>query len=108
MIRALRVLCDGNEIQEQKSVDYFTKVSTYKYVTGIGQEGLPIYTFQLHSPSAQPTGSINSSRIKNFQIEVDVFPLPVNTTYSYDLNIYVENINWFEVASGMGGLKYAL
>jgi hypothetical protein len=108
MIRALRVLCDGNEIQEQKSIDYFTKVSTYRYVTGIGQEGLPIYTFQLHSPSAQPTGSINSSRIKNFQIEVDVFPLPVNTTYSYDLNIYVENINWFEVASGMGGLKYAL
>jgi hypothetical protein len=39
---------------------------------------------------------------------VDVFPLPPNTTYSYDLNIYVENINWFEVASGMGGLKYAL
>ena len=108
MIRAVRILCDGNEIQEQKHIDYFTKVSTYRYAKGIGQDGLPIYAFQLHSPSAQPTGSINSSRIKNFQIEVDVFPLPANTTYSYDLNIYVENINWFEVASGMGGLKYAL
>jgi hypothetical protein len=108
MIRAVRVLCDGNEIQEQKPIDYFTKVATYKYATGTGQEGLPIYSFQLHSPSAQPTGSINSSRIKNFQIEIDVFPLPPNTTYAYDLNIYVENINWFEVASGMGGLKYAL
>jgi hypothetical protein len=108
MIRAVRVLCDGNEIQEQKPIDYFTKVSTYKYTKGIGQDGLPIYSFQLHSPSTQPTGSINSSRIKNFQIEIDVFPLPANTTYTYDLNIYVENINWFEVASGMGGLKYAL
>lgn len=108
MIRALRVLCDGNEIQEQKAIDYFTKVSTYRYAKGIGQDGLPIYAFQLHSPSAQPTGSINSSRIKNFQIEVDVHPLPPNANYAYDLNIYVENINWFEVTSGMGGLKYAL
>jgi hypothetical protein len=108
MIRAVRILCDGNEIQEQKPIDYFTKVSTYKYARGIGQDGLPIYAFQLHSPSAQPTGSINTSRIRNFQIEIDVFPLPPNATYTYDLNIYVESINWFEVASGMGGLKYAL
>jgi hypothetical protein len=104
----VRVLCDGNEIQEQKAVEYFSRVSTFKTVKGIGQEGLPIYSFQLHSPSTQPSGSINSSRIRNFQIEVDLYPLPVETTYTYDLTIHVENINWFEVASGMGGLKYAL
>jgi hypothetical protein len=108
MIRAVRILCDGNEIQEQKAVDFLTKVSTFRYTTGIGQEGLPIYSFQLSSPSTQPAGSINASRIRNFQIEVDVFPLQAETTYTYDLRIYVENLNWFEVASGMGGLKYAL
>jgi hypothetical protein len=36
---------------------------------------------------AQPSGSINSSRIRNFQVEVDVYPLPAGTTYTYDLNI---------------------
>ena len=108
MLRAVRILCDGNEIQEQKPIDFFSKVSPYRYSKGIGQEGLPIYSFQLHSPSSQPSGSINSSRIRNFQIEVDVFPLPANAPYTYDLNIYVENINWFAVSSGMGGLKYAL
>jgi hypothetical protein len=108
MIRAVRVLCDGNEIQEQKSIDFFTRVSPYKYAIGIGREGLPIYSFQITHPGIQPSGSINSSRIRNFQVEVDVFPLPPDTTYTYDLNFYVENINWFEVASGMGGLKYAL
>jgi hypothetical protein len=41
-------------------------------------------------------------------VEVDVHPLPVNTNYVYDLNIYVENINFLVIEGGMGGLKYAL
>lgn len=108
ILRSLRVLCDGNEIQEEKPIDYFTKIVPWKQLSGQPKTIIPIYSFALHSPSTQPSGSINSSRIRNFQVEVDVFPLPPNTTYTYDLTIYVENINFFEVASGMGGLKYAL
>ena len=108
MIRAIRVLCDGNEIQEMKNTDFLTRYVPYRYVKGIGQDGLPIYSFQLGQSSTQPSGSVNASRIRNFQVEVDVFPLPPNTTYTYDLNIYVENINFLEIVSGMGGLKYAL
>ena len=108
IIRSLRVLCDGNEIQEQKNVDYFTRVSPYRYAKGIGQDGLPLYSFQLSQSPTQASGSINASRIRNFQVDLDVFPLPTATTYTYDVTIYVENLNWFEVVSGMGGLKYAL
>jgi Major capsid protein N-terminus/Large eukaryotic DNA virus major capsid protein len=108
IIRALRVLCNGNEIQEEKNVDYFTRISPYRYTKGIGQDGLPIYSFQLGQSATQPSGSINASRIRNFQVEVDVWPLPVGTNYTYDITIYAENMNWFEVVSGMGGLKYAL
>jgi hypothetical protein len=39
---------------------------------------------------------------------MDFWPLPANTTYVYDIDIYVENINFLEIVSGMGGLKYAL
>jgi hypothetical protein len=108
IIRALRVLCDGNEIQEEKPIDYFTKIVPWKYITGFPKTIVPVYSFSLTSPTVQPSGSINSSRVRNFQIEVDVYPLPSGTTYTYDLTIYVENINFFEIASGMGGLKYAL
>ncbi len=108
IIRALRVLCDGNEIQEEKPVEWFTKVTPWKFTSGHPKSLLPIYSFALNSPSEQPSGSINSSRIRNFQVEVDVYPLPVNTTYTYNLTIYVENLNFFEVVTGMGGLKYAL
>lgn len=108
IIRNIRILCDGNEMQELKPVDYFTRISTYRYARGIGQDGLPLYSFQLAQSPTQASGSINASRIRNFQVDLDVFPLPVNTTYTYDIHVYVENINWFEVVSGMGGLKYAL
>ena len=108
MIRSIHVLCDGNEIQETKKVDFFTEYSTYKYATGVGLPGLPLYSFQLEHSPTQPSGSLNASRIRNFQIDMDFWPLQTNTTYTYDVDIYVENINFLEVVSGMGGLKYAL
>jgi hypothetical protein len=108
MIRSIHILCDGNEIQETKNADFFTSYSTYKYVKGVGQTGLPLYSFQLENSVTQPSGSINASRIRNFQVDMDFWPLPLNTTYTYDIDIYVENINFLEIVSGMGGLKYAL
>lgn len=108
ILRSLRVVCDGNEIQEEKPIDFFTKITPWKTMSGKPGQSIPVYNFSLHSPNTQPSGSLNTSRVKNFQVEVDFFPLPVNTNYVYDLTIYVENLNWFEVAGGMGGLKYAL
>ena len=110
ILRSLRVLADGNEIQEEKPIDYFTKITPWRTLNGRANplNPVPCYNFALHSPGFQPAGSINSSRIKNFQVEVDFFPLPVETNYVYDLTIYVENLNFFVVEGGMGGLKYAL
>ena len=112
IIRHLRVLMDGNEIQEEKPVDYFTKVVTWRNERGgsaLPQTNyLPVYSFELESTGLQPSGSVNTSKVRLVQIEVDPWPLPQPILYLYDLNIYVENINWFEVAGGMGGLKWAL
>jgi hypothetical protein len=108
IIRALRVLCDGNEIQEEKPVEFFTKIVPWKTLTGRNSFGIPVYNFALHSPTTQPAGSINASRIKNFQVEVDLWQLPPETNYVYDLMIYVESLNFFVCDGGMGGLKYAL
>ena len=111
IIRNLRILLDGNEAQEEKPTDYFTKITPWRNeIGGAAKEAafLPVYSFSLETPSAQPSGSVNTSRVRVFQVEVDPWPLPQNTNYVYDLGVYVENINWFEVASGMGGLKWAL
>ena len=108
ILQGLRILGDGNELQEEKPIDYFTQVVPWKYLTGLPNEDLVVYPFGLHSPSTQPDGSINSSRIKLFQIDLIVNSLPANTLYQYEFEVYVENYNWVNIASGMGGLKYAL
>ena len=67
-----------------------------------------IYPFGLTSPNVQPDGSVNSSRIRVFQLDLNVYPLPPNTFYTYNVAVYVESLNWVNIAGGMGGLKYAL
>ena len=108
IMRALTVLGDGNQLQEEKPLEYFTQLVPWKYLTGIPDPELLIYPFGLHSPSTQPDGTINSSRIKLFQLDLNVYPLPTNSFYTYNIIIYVESLNWVCISSGTGGLKYAL
>ena len=108
IMRAFSVLGDGNLLQEEKPIEYFTQVVPWKYLTGIPDPELLVYPFGLHSPSTQPDGTINSSRIKLFQVDLNVYPLPANSFYQYDITVFVENLNWVSVSGGTGGLKYAL
>ncbi len=108
IMRSLTVLGDGNQLQESKPLEYFTQVVPWKYLTGIPDPELLVYPFGLRSPNIQPDGSINSSRIKLFQVDLDVFPLAANSFYTYNITVFVESLNWVSVSSGTGGLKYAL
>jgi len=107
IITSIRILSDGNEIQEVNPTRFFTDITQYKYLAGGANRRIPVYSFELHSPTPQPAGSINSSRINKFQLDVDVLPLPVLPTYIYTIDVYVENINFFLIESGMGSKKYA-
>ena len=108
ILQTLSILGDGNVLQEEKPVEYFTQVVPWKYLTGIPDPELIVYPFSLTSPGIQPHGSINSSRIKVFQLDLNVYPLPSNTFYQYHITAYVESLNWVTISAGMGGLKYAL
>jgi hypothetical protein len=66
-----------------------------------------VFPFQIDPPSEQPSGSINASVIRLFQLEIDPYPLPANPTYVYNVNVYVESYNVVNISSGLGGLKYA-
>ena len=98
IIRNIRVICDGNEIQEIKPVDFFTKITPFRYTDGATVGELPIYTWAINSSKIQPSGSLNASRVRLLQLELDVFPLPAGTSYTYDLSLYAESINFFIVA----------
>ena len=108
IIRQIRILCDGNEIQEIKSLQYFNEISSWKYATGVFPPGLAIYSFSLDSSRwMKPSGTLNTSRVKMFQIDIDMWPLQSTTNYTIDYVIYVESLNFFVVEGGMGGMKYA-
>lgn len=108
ILRTLAILGDGNPLQEEKPISYYNQVVPWKYIKGNPDPELVIYPFSLTSPSNQPDGSINSSRIRVFQIDLNVNPLPVNSFYQYDITMFVESLNWVTISAGMGGLKYAL
>ena len=108
ILETFRILGDGNELQEIKPADYFSQVVPWKYLTGLPDSEILVYPFGLHSPNTQPDGSLNSSRIKLFQIDLGVYPLPTNSFYQYNFAVFVENLNWVNISGGMGGLKYAL
>ena len=108
IVQFLRVLANGNEIQENKPTSFFTDLTPFRYLSGGADRRLPVYTFELHSPTAQPAGSLNSSRITKFDLDLQIWPLPPNSSYIYSINVYIENLNFFLVESGMGDNKYAL
>lgn len=111
IINTLRVILDGNEFQEEKPVTFYTSLQQYRNIIGgstVQSRFLPIVNFSLTSPDDQPSGSINASRIRLFQLDVNPWALPPNPSYVYELITYVENINFFVVESGYGGIKYAL
>lgn len=108
ILRQIRVLVDGNEIQEVKPVDFFSKINPFRYTNGMTNAEIPIYTWAITSSKTQPSGSLNASLVRNLQVELDVYPLPQDTNYTYDITMYVESINFFVVASGSGAAKYVL
>jgi len=108
IINNIRIVCDGNEIQEIKSLQYFNELSSWKYATGVFPPGLAIYSFALDTSKwMKPSGSLNTSRVKNFQIDIDPWPLATNSLFVYNYSVYVESINFLVIEGGMGGMKYA-
>ena len=96
IVRQLRILCDGNEIQEMKQNQYFHEVSSWKYAAGVFPKGLLIYSFALDTSKwMKPSGSLNTSRVKNFQIDLDPWPQASGTNYTFDFLIYVESLKVF-------------
>lgn len=108
IIRQIRILCDGNEIQEIKPLQYFRELSSWKYATGVFPSGLAIYSFSLDTSKwIKPSGTLNTSRVKKFQLDLDIWPLATDTKFLMEYVVYVESLNFFIIEGGMGGMKYA-
>ena len=112
---------NGQPLFDSQDNAYFNQYVPYRYLRGnatpFNDMGLAtqsemwplsIYSFALDSSTIeQPTGTLNTSRIDRLEMDVDVQPIPKLANYTYDLSVFVETINFLEITSGMGGLKFA-
>lgn len=122
ILRNATFIANGTNLFDPEDPAYFTEYVPYKYLRGntVSAENyglsaryemwpLHVVSFALNgSDPQQPSGSLNVSRIDNFQFEVDVEPIPVGALYTYTIYLFMETSNFLEISSGMGGMKFAL
>jgi hypothetical protein len=123
IVRSARLLLAGNELQEEKPAAYFEVQTAFANTVGTGYAGLhpgslkpddvmgPIYqmTFGLNaSDHVQPSGSLNTSRIREVQLEIQPWDLDPYSPFAYDFTVYCETMNTVKFTNGMGGLGFAI
>jgi len=122
ILRSARLLLAGNELQEEKLAKFFEVQVPYMTTKGSGASGLngglkpddimgPLYqmTFALNaSDHLQPSGTLNTSRIREVQLEVQPWDLDPYSPFAYDFTVYCETINTVKFTNGMGGLGFAI
>jgi hypothetical protein len=121
IMRSMFITANGQPLFDAQDSAYFSQYVPYRYHSGDGapfadfglatqSEMWPIYaySFALEASSVeQPKGTLNTSRIDRLELDVDVEPIPIGANYTYELQVFVETINFLEITSGMGGLKFA-
>ena len=122
ILKSARLLCAGTELFEEKPAMYFELQNAFTSTTGGGMNALnpgvrpddvigPIYQipFAFHaSDHEQPSGSLNSSRLREFQLEVNPWQLDPNSQFVYDFTVYIESLNLVKFTNGMGGMAFAV
>jgi hypothetical protein len=121
ILRNVFLTGNGTPLFDSEDSAYFSEYVPYRYLQGAGapfqdyglasqSEMWPIFTysFALHASNVeQPTGTLNTSRIDRLEIDIDVEPIPVLANYTYEIQAFVETLNFLEISSGLGGLKFA-
>lgn len=121
IVRNAFLTANGTALFDSQDSKYFSEFVAYKNLNGAT---LPFYDYGLMSQAElwplysysfalngsdveQPSGTLNISRIDRFDLDVDVTPIPVGANYTYELQVYVEVLNFLEISSGLGGIKFA-
>ena len=121
ILRNVFLTANGNTLFDSEDTDFFSQYVPFRYLKGYGMpyrdyglatqgEMWPIHTYSFAlngSEIEQPTGTLNTSRIDRLEMDVDVESIPIGARYTYELDVFVETLNFLEISSGLGGLKFA-
>jgi hypothetical protein len=123
ILLSARLLLAGVELFEEKPANFFELQTPMQNAAGTGIQGLnpgglrpadvmgPIYQFPFAlngSDYFQPSGSLNTSRVKEIQLEVNPNQLDPYGVYTYDFTVYAENLNVLKYMNGMASMEWAI
>jgi hypothetical protein len=119
ILQEMSIYVNGNTIFDTQTAPYYNGVQAYignktKNIPGIYQ-----YNFSLFPREYQPSGSLNASRVKSLELDLQLESIPFTSVtdasgvtvstydYEYIVDIFTENYNFLTITSGLGGLMYA-
>jgi hypothetical protein len=104
---------DGYDRFQPRSAPYFRLVQPYQHHTTTPVDSyIYIYSIALRPEDAQPTGSLNASRINSVNWQIYMNQLlempPAISRGNCHIRIYATNNNVFRVVNGYGGLLFTI
>ena len=109
MLATALLQLDGFDRFQVRDAGYFRLVQPWQYHTVIPEEYfLYSYSFALQPEDAQPTGSMNASRMDSIVLQVAINPTLINAVGTLHSRVYATNHNVFRVADGFGGVLFTI
>ena len=100
------IVFDGRiKIQEDVGENkYYQCLQPMYYHTRAPMKNIYTYSFALHPEQAQPTGSVNFSRLRSSQLRFKFFN--TDAGQERDVHVHATSMNIFKIANGIGGLLF--
>ena len=102
-----KILLNGNDRINWKSLQYFTRENIEKYHKGgciSVPDSIAVYSFALNPANIEPSGTCNFSNIETIQILRN----QAGSTNLKGVNVYAINYNILRFVNGQAGLTYVL
>ena len=103
-IPTISMTLNGNDIfQKNRNLYYFTRTQIYEKQSGEIEDRIGVFSFALRPEEHQPSGTLNFSTLKNFQIIFN----DIKNTNNDIMIVYGINYNFLRIISGVAGLAYS-
>ena len=100
---------DGFDRFQVRDAGYFRLVQPWQYHTVVPEElFMYSYSFALRPEDAQPSGSMNASRMDSMVLQINIEPTLVNSIGTLHTRIYGINHNVLRIADGFGGVLFTI
>lgn len=108
ILKSAKLIFNGSDRFQTKTAPMFNLVNNYQHMEKVPEDGIYVYSFNLKNnvEEYQQTGSLNFSRFNKVDLQLTTTPKS-DANYTYNVMIFIIQLNVFRIASGMGSLQFA-